>query len=394
MPNYVVLDSISVTTSAPAFALVSSDTLYVAQNATLYYSGSSTGFAVTSTGNEEIAVAGALSSARSGAIVLSGDTSTHYVRVFQSGLLYSYLTAIRVAAGGLHLINNGEITASNAVDLRGSDESFIVNTGTISGEAAITSTGSGTIHLANSGTIMTTAVGTGAYYSYVGAYGVGVNAVDDILNSGTMFGSVYLGNGADTYDGTFGKVVGSIAGGQGADRIVGGQFSDVIYGDESPDSNFLFPTTGGNDYLWGGAGDDIIYGGYGADEIYGNQDNDILYGNQDNDFIHGGQGDDVIYGGQGNDTVNGGKGDDGLFGNLGDDYFVFNASFGHDVIYDFRNGADVIVFSTDVFSDFATVQSHTTAVLNGALITDNAGDTLLIVGVTPASLTSAMFAFG
>ena len=237
------------------------------------------------------------------------------------------------------------------------------------------------LRLSNSGTI------TGGTWALVSG-----STPDTVMNSGTMIGAVSLGDGADYLDTTAGKIVGVISGGLGADVIKGSAFADAIFGD-----NVSGDTTGGADILYGGFGDDVLTGGYGADILYGNQDNDVLYGNQDNDWLHGGQGDDLLYGGQGNDILNGGKGDDVIYGNLGDDTFVVSgAGFGHDVIADFRAGGanDILQITTDVFGNFSDLQAHATAVSNGTLLTDAAGDTLLLVGISPDALTTAMFVFG
>lgn len=123
----------------------------------------------------------------------------------------------------------------------------------------------------------------------------------------------------------------------GNDRINGNNAKDLIYGDD------------GDDNISGGDDDDVLYGGEGNDTISGNQstssfgiDNDyidggagddILYGNGGHDTIIGGSGNDKLYANSGDNILNGGTGNDTLYGDTGNDSFVFNSSWGQDIIY-------------------------------------------------------------
>ena len=386
--------------------LASGDSLTITRNGTL-------AGAVSGNGAAKIVIDGAITTANLAISQNGGTTNYNSLNIVTgaSSSINAYQVSDIYGRCVVYWANAGSITANVPMNISFSQLSF-TNSGSITVTSTAMSLGVyGAATIANSGTMTGTLDGissssgnsSSSGYSapslYLnntgvitgGRYGLRLGSEPDtVLNAGLISGGVVLGPGDDSLDTSVGHIAGAIWAGTGADRVIGSADGDLIYGEDP--SNLS--TDAGNDYLWGGFGDDVINGGYGADQLYGCQGDDILYGNQDNDWMHGGQGDDVIYGGQGDDVINGGKGNDGLFGNLGVDYFVFNTEFGHDVIYDFGNGADVIVFSTDVFSDFATIQSHMTAVLNGTLITDNAGDTLLIIGITPANLTSAMFGFG
>ena len=70
----------------------------------------------------------------------------------------------------------------------------------------------------------------------------------------------------------------------------------------------------------------------------------LLKGNGGDDTITGGPGADVIYGGPGNDTLSGGED-----GSQSSNTFVFNRGNGQDVITDFNDGFDSIVY--EGFSD-------------------------------------------
>lgn len=296
-------------------------------------------------------------------IVGFGVTGT--TQVYNQGSLSD---GISINGGGLSLENGGFIGSSVSV---GSSAAAIFNTGRIDG--AISTSGATSIF--NSGQVVS--IDT-------------FNAVDTITNSGLILDAVTLFGGNDVYDGAQGRVLGVVTGGQGDDRLTGGVNADRFYGD-----GVAGDTTGGADTLTGGDGDDVLFGGFGRDTLYGNRDDDQLFGNQDDDFLHGGQGDDVIFAGQGADILNGGVGDDTLAGNAGDDRFIFNAGFGHDTITDFRAAGanDLIQFSPNTFGDFAAVQAGATAVTGGTLLTDAAGDSVLLVGVAPGALTAAMFVF-
>ena len=91
----------------------------------------------------------------------------------------------------------------------------------------------------------------------------------------------------------------------------------------------------GNDRLYGGSGDDTLDGDDGADRLEGGEGNDIL---------SGGRHDDRLIGDGGNDRLEGGKDADYLTGGEGADEFLFRKGDGVDVITDFEDGTDTIVF--------------------------------------------------
>ena len=312
-------------------------------------------------------------------------TGAIYMDIYNSGAIQGTYDGVTLNSAGGKISNSGTIIGQyNGIYMQTRASSSVLNSGDISGQYAVSAyliSASGlTFTLDNSGTI----TGSGSSFS-------GGEQRDIVINSGVMHGDIDLYFGNDFLDTSIGRVAGQIAGGAGDDIIIGSNFNDTIFGDD------VSSYQTGADTLTGGFGDDVLTGGKGADILYGNQDNDVLYGNLDNDWLHGGQGDDVLYGGQGNDTLNGGKGDDVLFGNLGDDLFVYSAAgFGHDAIGDFRSGGanDRVQFSTDIFADFGALQARAAAVSNGTLLTDGAGDTLLLVGIAPGALTAAMFVFG
>ncbi|BBU55606.1 hypothetical protein KU6B_18710 [Mameliella alba] len=277
----------------------------------------------------------------------------------------------------IEIVNHGTIAARlDGLDLvSGTLQTKVFNTGLI---ASATDTGirsnvaeTGGTLLQNSGTI------TGEAGSYRGGDGA-----DIIFNSGLMDGDIDLDDGNDQYDGSLGRVRGTVDAGTGNDTVKGGEAVDHLQGGSDDDTVL---GRGGDDLLEGGFGNDFILGGAGNDEISGGQDNDTLNGNSgddtmlgndgndilvgqdgsDNldggdglDTIDGGNGDDVLEGGDGNDILRGRAGEDELAGGLGRDFltggqdadqFVFRAlaetvvGANRDQILDFEQGVDSIV---------------------------------------------------
>lgn len=187
---------------------------------------------------------------------------------------------------------------------------------------------------------------------------------NDVLNGGagrdnvagdagddTLFGD----DGNDTLKGDAGNDV--LNGGAGRDRILGGKDddeanggtgNDKLYGN---DGNDLLRGDAGNDKAYGGIGDDSLEGGSGNDQLFGEDGHDELNGDDGNDKLYGADGDDMLIGGNGNDLLVGGAGADTLIGGAGNDamaggddadLFVIGGEEGHDKIFDFAYGEDLI----------------------------------------------------
>ena len=112
--------------------------------------------------------------------------------------------------------------------------------------------------------------------------------------------------------------------------------------------------------------------------------------------LAGGGGNDTLTARQGDDMLIGGAGDDVLTGAAGTDTFVFHAGFGHDTISDFvagLGGADAIQFDTDLFADFAAVQSHAAQVGNDTVIALDVDNSVTLASVALSSLVTDDFRF-
>lgn len=93
----------------------------------------------------------------------------------------------------------------------------------------------------------------------------------------------------------------------------------------------------------------MAFGAGGNDTIYGTRFDDSINGGEGDDTLNGSGGNDRIDGGSGRDRIEGGAGDDILTGGADADRFEFSAmqgyiDTGHDVITDFQDGSDLIVF--------------------------------------------------
>lgn len=107
---------------------------------------------------------------------------------------------------------------------------------------------------------------------------------DNVVNHGTIRGSVILNGSDDVYDGREGSII--------AGRIFGDAGRDILLGGR------------GHEFLHGGTGDDQIDGGAGDDQLFGEDGDDTIDGGDGNDTIVPGAGLDVLDGGAGRDLLN------------------------------------------------------------------------------------------
>ena len=130
----------------------------------------------------------------------------------------------------------------------------------------------------------------------------------------------------------------------------------------------------------------------GRDDLQGDTGNDRLYGGKSNDVLDGGEGRDRLFGGGGRDNLLGGAGNDRLTGGGGADDFIFSA--GSDRVLDFRDRDDVDLSTANGISDFSDLMdNHVTQNRHGVVITDDAGDSLRLNGLTLDDLDAGDFLF-
>ena len=104
-------------------------------------------------------------------------------------------------------------------------------------------------------------------------------------------------------------------------------------------------------------------------------------------MLNAGAGDDILLGLTGNDTLTGGT---------GNDTFVFTKGSGADTITDFTGGAgtsDVIELRGMGFTSFADVKASAFQAADGVHIDLHNGDSLVLSGVSLASLNADDFLF-
>lgn len=181
---------------------------------------------------------------------------------------------------------------------------------------------------------------------------------DDRLFSGTGNDSLYGGQGDDILSGSYGNDY--LVGGSGGDTLEGGEGYDTAsyIGSSATGTSGLFiadllNTSANSDDA---AGDtyssiEILQGTSHNDSLRGDNDANTLIGEDGNDFLFGRDGDDTLSGGSGNDRLYGGEGNDYLYGGHGADIFGFTTDSGHDTIFDFADGEDLIDLRRVNYSD-------------------------------------------
>ena len=164
----------------------------------------------------------------------------------------------------------------------------------------------------------------------------------------------------------------------GDDAIALSGYNDVFFSGNGID---LVSGLSGNDRLTAGNDDDWVDGGSGFDLLAGGSGQDFLAGGNDNDTLRGDSGRDILFGGQGRDRLTGGA---------HADYFMAEHLGGIDVITDFGNGNDRIVFTSwrgNSFANLIITQDGDDAIVNYP------EGKLRLLGVDASSLTRADFMF-
>ncbi len=323
-------------------------------------------------------------------IVTRMDSSIHNTGdILVAGSHTSVAVVLSLANSTVH--NSGLIRADK---LDGSGDSVgisaaplygvtsIVNDGEITADYAIRSTSErpeAAVDVINRGQI-------------TGAVVLAGSTIDTLVNEGVIDGFVYLGGGADLYDGRLGEISGPVDGGAGDDILLGGAGSDTFYGG---DGNDHLDGGGGIDTMAGGAGDDIYYvdhvrdqvierGGEGYDLVYSTVSFNLngqsieaatLLGSR-NTNLTGNAGHNVLTGNSGNNVIDGGGGIDTMAGGAGDDiYYVDHV---RDVVIE-RGGAGYdLVYSTVSFDlNGQSIEAATLLGSRNANLTGNAGHNVL-----------------
>jgi Ca2+-binding RTX toxin-like protein len=194
---------------------------------------------------------------------------------------------------------------------------------------------------------------------------------DDVIKGGNRSDTLIGGNGND-----------DIAAGRGRDDVTVGNGADKLNG------------VGGNDTVRGGAGNDKLKGG-GGDKLFGDDGKDRLEGGSGRDTLNGGNQNDLLLGGGGRNgrlIGGGGKGNDVMTGGGGIDTFVFSP--GDDTIRDFASADRIDLRGVASITGFKDLKNNHTENVNGDLVIDDlAGNTLILNGISEASLQKDDFIF-
>jgi len=202
----------------------------------------------------------------------------------------------------------------------------------------------------------------------------------------------FVNEAANTVEGRGGND--RIDGMGGNDTLIGGDGHDTLDGGAGSDS---MSGGAGNDSLSGGTWGDWLHGGAGNDGLLGGNAADVLFGDDGDDRLSGDAGHDRLDGGSGRDRLTGGAGNDRLTGGAGADAFVFVASFGADLITDFRRGDDDVIDLSGL-----TGRTDITGLAQlGALITAQGADlilrlrsgTIIVEGAAAQGLSADDFLF-
>ncbi|MFN3261480.1 MAG: matrixin family metalloprotease [Pikeienuella sp.] len=180
-----------------------------------------------------------------------------------------------------------------------------------------------------------------------------------------------------------------MVGAAGGELVKGMAGDDLLRGRAGDDT---LKGGGGQDALRGGAGDDTLAGLAGDDTLGGARGADVARGGGGDDFLRGGGGQDRLVGGAGADTLIGGSGRDILAGGPGADTFVFGEGAGRDRVRDFAPGQDLLDWSGNAgVASLADLSISDGA--DGAVVSDGAGSTVILLGVSAAALSEADFLF-
>ena len=231
---------------------------------------------------------------------------------------------------------------------------------------------------------------------YVSPFTFGTDEADRIVG-GFEPNSIYARGGNDEIDAGNGRNF--VDGGAGDDQILGGDDTDTLIGGA------------GGDTILGGDGEDTIHGDFVGGQAPG-YGNDTLHGGRGNDQMFGGGGNDYITGGEDEDIIQGGAGDDMLWGEgpnsveqppipRSADTFVFSENvWGHDTIFDFDDGLDLIDFSQHQgisgMGDFTVSQIGADTVITydySNPLSGNFTSTIKLVGISAGDVGQDDFVF-
>jgi Ca2+-binding RTX toxin-like protein len=203
--------------------------------------------------------------------------------------------------GGQTVINSGDITGFNGINLFAVDDQLVL--------------------IRNTGSI------TGTHYAIYGS-----SNGDRVVNNGDLTGDVQLVDGNDTFVYKGGTIDGVVRGGWGDDVYIVKAAQLNIAEESGQGEDTVFSSV---DYTLQSNVENLFLKGKGNLDGIGNGGDNELYGNSGKNYLNGGDGFDVLHGGAGNDILTGG---------VGSDEFFFARGDGRDIVSDYEAGFDEIHF--------------------------------------------------
>jgi serralysin len=228
----------------------------------------------------------------------------------------------------------------------------------------------------------------------------GTEADDELV--GTDFGDYISGlDGDDILNGSAGDD--TLIGGDGDDTLIGGSGADIMQAGAGNDTVWysygdVFLDSAGRAIDVGGAGRDALrveagshfnsanLSIYGFEEFHGAERDDRAVGLRDDVDYHlsGGAGNDELQSAGGEDTLEGGAGNDTLHGGAGSDAFHFNMNDDEDIIADFEDDIDTLVFTG--LGDIDDVGNVASQVGTDVVFNFGSGDVLIVRDTTIAAV--------
>ncbi|MBF2717579.1 calcium-binding protein [Agrobacterium vitis] len=243
--------------------------------------------------------------------------------------------------------------------------------------------------------------------TYAAEYNVG--AGNDTVLAGSGAEKINGGTGTDTASyalSTAGVSVNLVTNVGSGGYAEGDQYSsiDVVVGSDYSDTF----TSSTDKTLLGGLGDDTYDIGSSASTTTENADagtdlvktssasytlgdnlENLTYTGTANFTGSGNSADNVLTGGIGDDVLDGSTGNDALYGGEGSDVFVFNSSYGNDVVFDFQASSDTIDLTGMGFATVSDAAAYASEIEDGVLFNFGNGDTLTVHGLSYASLNGS-----
>ncbi|MCF1462406.1 calcium-binding protein [Agrobacterium vitis] len=318
---------------------------------------------------------------------------------------------ILIGGGGNDVLNGGE--GADVLDGGAGNYDTLNYSAATSAVALDLTTGTGSGYAAGD-TFTGIEAFTGSIYgdtytgsTYAAEYNVG--AGNDTVLAGSGAEKINGGAGTDTASyalSTAGVSVNLVTNVGSGGYAEGDQYSsiEVVIGSDYSDTF----TTNTDKTLLGGLGDDTYDIGSSASTITENADagtdlvktssasytlgdnlENLTYTGTANFTGSGNSADNVLTGGAGDDVLDGSTGNDALYGGEGSDVFVFNASYGNDVVFDFQASSDTIDLTGMGFATVSDAAAYASEIEDGVLFNFGNGDTLTVHGLNYASLTSS-----